>query len=219
VRNLASAKVALNAGFRFEGIARADVLIPNGVSDGAVFGRIASDDGAPIAPMVPALPAGGLTDGVLQLRVREPGDLPAALEEENDPQTRSWEFTDRVRTRAEWAARLDRAALEWFVGPVLRLSMIDDSSGQVAGSIQLRLGGPPQVANVGYGVHPHFRGRGYAASALRLLTRWAFEEADFTRLELGAKVANVASHQAARRLPARRCHGGPAAQPGRIVQR
>ncbi len=197
VSNVASAKVALNAGFRFEGIARADVVTPSGVSDGAVFGRIAGDDGAPTATVVPALPDGGLSDGMLRLRVREPGDLPAALEEENDPQTRRWDFTDTVPARAEWAAILDRAALDWLVGRVLRLSMVDVATGTVAGSIQLRLGGPPQLANVGYGVHPRFRGRGYTARALRLLTQWAFDEADFARLELGAKVANVASHKAA----------------------
>jgi len=46
-------------------------------------------------------------------------------------------------------------------------------------------------------VHPAFRGRRYTTRALRLLVLWAFEVADFARLELGAKSANVASQRAA----------------------
>jgi RNA polymerase sigma factor (sigma-70 family) len=43
VGNVASAKVALNAGFRFEGILRGDAVTPDGPADDAVFGRIAAD--------------------------------------------------------------------------------------------------------------------------------------------------------------------------------
>jgi RimJ/RimL family protein N-acetyltransferase len=46
-------------------------------------------------------------------------------------------------------------------------------------------------------VHPDFRGRGYTRRALHLLAGWAFDVADFARLELGAKVGNVASWRAA----------------------
>jgi RimJ/RimL family protein N-acetyltransferase len=196
VRNLASAKTALNAGFRFEGVLRRDVLTPAGLRDGAVFARLLDDAGDPIAPTAPPLPVDGLSDGVVRLRVREPADLDAVLEEENDPETRRWEFTDHFPSRQRCATVLERAALDWLVGQVLRMSVVDVASGDVAGSIQLRLAGPPQVANVGYGVHPRFRG-GYAGRALRLLCRWAFEQADFARLELGAKVGNVASQKAA----------------------
>src|SRR5213079_2254069 len=62
---------------------------------------------------------------------------------------------------------------------------------------RLRKPGPPQVGGLGNVVHPAFRGRGYAGRALRLLVPWAFEVADFARLELGAKVGNTASLRAA----------------------
>jgi RimJ/RimL family protein N-acetyltransferase len=48
-------------------------------------------------------------------------------------------------------------------------------------------------------VHPHFRGRGLTTRALRLLVPWAFEVADYARLELGAKVGNDASLRSAAR--------------------
>jgi RimJ/RimL family protein N-acetyltransferase len=46
-------------------------------------------------------------------------------------------------------------------------------------------------------VHPDFRGRGYTTRALRLVAEWAFAQAGFVRLELGAKLHNVASQRAA----------------------
>jgi RimJ/RimL family protein N-acetyltransferase len=75
--------------------------------------------------------------------------------------------------------------------------MIDIASGRFAGEILLRKAGPPQVGGIGYVVHPAFRGRGYTARALRLLVPWAFDVADYARLELGAKPGNVASLRAA----------------------
>jgi RimJ/RimL family protein N-acetyltransferase len=87
--------------------------------------------------------------------------------------------------------------LEWRVGSSARVTIEDVASGRFAGSVQLRVAGPPQVGGVGYTVHPDFRGRGYTTRALRLLAGWAFESARFVRLELGAKTANIASQKAA----------------------
>jgi RimJ/RimL family protein N-acetyltransferase len=77
------------------------------------------------------------------------------------------------------------------------MAMVDLATGAVAGTLDLRLAGPPQVGGVGYVVHPRFRGRGYTTRALRLLVPWAFETAGLARLELGAKAGNVASQRAA----------------------
>ena len=75
--------------------------------------------------------------------------------------------------------------------------MVDVATGRVAGHLTMRRNGPPQVGGIGYSVHPDFRGRGYTTRALRLLVPWAFERAGIARLELGAKVGNVASQRAA----------------------
>ncbi|MGI8761928.1 MAG: GNAT family N-acetyltransferase [Jatrophihabitantaceae bacterium] len=91
----------------------------------------------------------------------------------------------------------DRAGLDWLVGAGAPFSMVDVATGEVAGSIRLRLAGPPGVGGIGYVVHPRFRGRRYTTRALRLLSAWAFEHGGYARLELGAKIGNVASQRAA----------------------
>lgn len=60
-RNVASAKTALAAGFRFEGLMRGRELTPHGTHDGLLFGRLASDAGTrvPVGP-----------DGAIRAEVR-----------------------------------------------------------------------------------------------------------------------------------------------------
>jgi RimJ/RimL family protein N-acetyltransferase len=202
VRNLASARTALRAGFRFEGVGRNAVTSPGGPSvpprrgDLARFARLPDDPAAPIPPAFAPLPSGGLSDGVLQLRVPVPGDA-TAIAETDDELTLQWGFTGSAHRFAEVERDVRQAALQWLVGTAAPFTMVDLATGRVAGSLRLRKAGPPQVGGIGYVVHPAFRGRGYTTRALRLLVPWAFEVADFARLELGAKEGNVASLRAA----------------------
>lgn len=202
VRNLASIRTALAAGFRYEGTVRDRLHRPlddgaeERVSDLAWFGRLATDPGEPIPPSYARLPAGGLGDGVVTLRAMQPDDA-TALAETDDELTLAWGFTGRAHTVEQVRRATDRAGLDWLVGDVAPFSIVDDASGRVAGSVRLRQAGPPDVGGIGYVVHPAFRGRGFTTRALQLLVPWAFGPGGFTRLELGAKAGNVASQRVA----------------------
>ncbi len=197
VRNLASVATALAAGFRFEGVLRNRLRRPAG--DAAVFARLPGDPGAAIRPAFARLAVGGIGDGTLTLRPRLPEDAADVRVEERDPLTVAMSFTDQPPSDEDVTRSCARSGLDWMVGTIARLTVLDDATGAFAGSLQVRLVGPPSVGGIGYTIHPAFRGRGYTTLALRLLVPWAFDTAGFARLELGAKRDNVASQRAAER--------------------
>lgn len=77
-------------------------------------------------------------------------------------------------------------------GQGVHLAMVAD--GLVVGAISLfkTLWGAG-TTEVGYGVHPLHRGRGYAPEAVRGLTRWVFATTSLRRIELRANLDNTAS--------------------------
>jgi RimJ/RimL family protein N-acetyltransferase len=196
-QNLPSARTALAAGFGFESIQRDALSHRRGAQDAAVFARVPDAAGAPIPPVFAPLPPVGLRDEELALRVAQAADATAMLDERSDPVAQRWSFTGLAPRPADVAQAAERAGLHWLTGPVGLLVMVELATGEVAGSMQLRLTGPPGVASIGYGVRAAFRGRRYTTRALRLLAPWAFGAAGLARLELGAKVANIASQRAA----------------------
>jgi RimJ/RimL family protein N-acetyltransferase len=197
VANLASAKSALNAGFRFEGILRGELETSAGAADGAVFSRVPGDPPDPVARRFAPLPGDAISDGVLTLRALLPTDVRAMVEQESDPGTVSSGFTGVTPSGADITRMVTQAGLDWLVGDAAPFAMVDVATDRVAGSLRLRHAGPPNIGGIGYAVHPDFRGRGYTTRALRLLVPWAFDVAGFARLELGAKVDNIASQRAA----------------------
>ena len=197
VTNLASARSAMSAGFRFEGVSRSLLNAPHPGIDAAVFARLASDPGAPIAPWLPALPSDGLVDDEIRLRRMGPGDADAVFDEFNDPITVGWSFTGEPPERAGIDSMVASAGLQWLVGPWARFVLVERATNVVAGSLVLRQAGPDRIGGIGYGVRAGFRGRRYTTRALRLLIPWAFGPGEFARLELGAKSANIASQRAA----------------------
>ena len=196
VANAASAALALRAGFAFETVSRARLAGRAGrLVDAAVFVRTATDPDQPIEPCWPALAT--LTDGVVILRQIDPDDWPVLLAEANNEAAREWGFGGEPMTEAAAIDLAARAGLDRLVSRHTSLLVCDAASGAGAGGIGLRWEGPPGVVGLGYGVLPEFRGRGFTSRALRLLSDWAFGQTPIVRLELGCKVANLASARSA----------------------
>ncbi|HEY2042678.1 MAG TPA: GNAT family N-acetyltransferase [Jatrophihabitans sp.] len=193
--NLASAAVALAAGFRFEGVLRSGVVSSYGTADCAVFGRTASDNGEAVPRAWPILLA--LTDGVVTVRAMTAADWPTILATENNEEADRWAFSRGPMSDEEARANASRAALDWLVGAQARTVICDATTGAGAGTLLLRRSGPPEVLGIGYGVAPGFRGRGFTSRALTLVADWAFTQTGTARLELGCKRDNIASSRAA----------------------
>jgi len=194
--NAASAAVALQAGFAYEGISRAALPGRGGQPlDAAVFARTATDPDEPVRPSW--APLGDISDGVVSLRLTGPDDWPVLLAEATNDAALSWGFHAEPMTEAAAIERAGRAGLDRLVSGHNSLLICDAASGAGAGGLQLRRQGPPDVVGIGYGVLPQFRGRGFTTRALRLLAGWAFSQTPIVRLELGCKVANVASARSA----------------------
>jgi RimJ/RimL family protein N-acetyltransferase len=194
VGNVASARVALRAGFSFEGIARLGSRSQQGLADHAVFARLATDPDGQLPPTWPDFTE--LSDGVLLLRKPRPDDWPTLYAEGSNAESRRWgfggEYAEQTAVQRARAARLD-----WLIGRSADLIICDVATGTGAGMMNLRWVGPPDVVAVGYGILPEFRGRRFTTRALRLIADWAFGHTSIVRLELGCKVDNVASMRSA----------------------
>lgn len=195
--NLASARTALAAGFRFEGIARAGLpptALRGGPRDRATFARLPDDPRGPIEPTFPRLPAEGITDGELTVRPSDERDTAALVEADADPLTRANGFGGPPPTPDD--LRQLGAPVQWLVGWRAQCSIVDAPTGRYLGGLTVRRNGPPGVGVLGYLVHPAARGRGVTGRALRLIAPWLLAHG-FHRLELGAKIDNIASQRAA----------------------
>ena len=145
----------------------------------------------PAAPSWPTVDS--LSDGVLTLRPMTTADWDLLLAENNNDEAMKWGFTADPMTEPEARQAAARAVRDWRSGRAARFTMVDGSSGVRAGMISVLRMGPPEVALIGYGVLPEFRGRGLTVRALQLLVDWVFATTSIARLELGHKLDNVAS--------------------------
>jgi len=195
VSNLGSVKVALRAGFRYEGTARLGHRSQHGPADHAMFGRLATDPGHPVPPAWSDPP--DLTDGVVRLRPVQPADWPVLLAEASNPEARRWGLFSGAPPQQIMLDRARTAGLNWLVGRSVELLITEVGTGDGAGAVNLRAVGPPDVVALGYGVLPAFRRRRFTSRALRLVADWAFSQTPIVRLELGCKADNLASLRSA----------------------
>jgi RimJ/RimL family protein N-acetyltransferase len=193
--NVASQRVAMAAGFAREGVRRGASLGRDGQRrDLVAFVRLHDDPPGPVPRLLPDLPEGRLTDGVIVLRPARPDDVDDYHGLFQFPDVAA-SFMGGVMTREAAQQRCDHAASAWLAGERADCVIVDAASGRFAGDIGLHyrervLG----QAMIGYSVHPDFRGKGIATRAARLITDWAFSTG-IVRVIAGTAPENEASQR------------------------
>jgi RimJ/RimL family protein N-acetyltransferase len=195
--NPVSQRVALAAGYRREGVRRGALPDRHGGRDDMVaFVRLRTDSGEPVPRLLPDLPGGELTDGVVRLRPLGPGDTDFLARLRGLPEIIETSVPPTRPDPAEIAGRCGHAESLWLAGQRADLVISDAVDGAPAGEIGLFYQEPVTgQAMIGYSMLPAFRGRGFATRAAQLLTLWAFAETDIARIIAGAMPSNVASQR------------------------
>jgi RimJ/RimL family protein N-acetyltransferase len=133
-----------------------------------------------------------LADAVVSLRplaVTDSATVEAAL---LDPEICRW-FDNRGVTAREV---VERAVARWQTDEAAEFAVLD--AGECVGSLWLTLGADSR-ATVGYWLLQGARGKGLAAHALVLVSRWGFDVLGVKRIGLLADPRNVASARVAER--------------------
>ncbi|MEU6091071.1 GNAT family N-acetyltransferase [Streptomyces sp. NPDC047085] len=137
----------------------------------------------------PVLPTG---DGLV-LRPWRPEDAPAVHAAFQDPVLNQWHLrsSDSEEEVAGW---IEEWRKTWQGEDNAQWAVADADTDELLGRVAVRqIMLADGVAEVAYWTVARARGRGVAARATHTVTRWAFEEIGFQRLELLHSTANQAS--------------------------
>jgi RimJ/RimL family protein N-acetyltransferase len=195
--NTASQRVARAAGYQPEGVRRGALPTRNGDRDDLLaFARLAGDSGEPVPRLLPDLPGGELSDGVVTLRPLGPDDIEFLSVLRRLPDVIATSVPAVEPTAEELHQRASRAAAHWLAGTRADLVIVDAASGRPAGQFGLAYQEPvAKQAMIGYSMLPEFRGRGFTTRAAQLVALWAFAETDVARLIAGANPDNKGSQR------------------------
>ncbi|MDO3701042.1 GNAT family N-acetyltransferase [Micromonospora sp. C28SCA-DRY-2] len=204
--NTASQRVALAAGFRYEGVRRA--ASPNrdgGRHDLLAWVRLAGDPPGPAPRPLPDLADGRLTDGAVTLRRLAPDDADLMFRLHTLPEVVANQAPPVPPTRDAIERRCRLSESAWLTGAIARLLIVDATTGEPLGSCGLSYTDlPAGEASLGYALLPAARGRGLATRAVRLLAGWAFGPTGIARLTAGTMPDNIASHRVLEKVGFRR---------------
>jgi RimJ/RimL family protein N-acetyltransferase len=194
VGNWGSRAVAQKVGFTFEGTLRLAYNQRGTRVDDWVGSLLATD---PMTDTRPLPTSVDLTDGVVRLRRWRPEDAADVARACDDPVTARWLPLPSPYTLEDgrgYVAALTAHA--WADGLAAELAVTDARTGELLGAVglKLRLHG---VGEIGYWTAPWARGRGIAARATVVQSRWGLEVLGLDRVELLAEVGNVASQRVA----------------------
>jgi RimJ/RimL family protein N-acetyltransferase len=139
-----------------------------------------------------------LQDELVLLRPWRRQDVDAVVDACRDPETIRWTRVPVPYTPEDGRTWIDARAGAWAKG-VASLAVVERSSGEVAAALTMWAAGDG-AAEFGYWATPGHRGKGYTTRAVRLLARWAFDELELDRLQLGTMPGNTASERVAIKL-------------------
>jgi RimJ/RimL family protein N-acetyltransferase len=192
-----SQRVALAAGYQREGIARGGGRRRDGSHyDLVVFSRLAGDPDGPTRRLLPDLPGGELTDGVVTLRPLGPADAEDTFVLRSLPEVSARSVSPTGVERAAIEEMCANSEARWLAGERAAMTIRDARTDTYAGDLGFFYDNPMlQAAMIGYSLLPAWRGRGYASRAVRLITTWAFDHVGIVRLTAGTAPDNVASQR------------------------
>ncbi len=144
-----------------------------------------------------ALPPEGLSDDNVRLRRWRMQDAPAVHAACQDPAIVRFTSVPTPYTLKD--ARHFLAASIGHRPDGLPLAIVDAGTDDLLGSIGLRAGPRPHVAEVGYWLVPSARGRGIATRSVQLLSAWSIAELGIARVQLMTFVDNEPSQRVAER--------------------
>jgi RimJ/RimL family protein N-acetyltransferase len=204
--NAASQRVALAAGFRHEGVRRAaNPTLDGGRHDLIAWVRLADDPPGPVTRVLPDLPGGRLTDGVVALRRLGPDDVDPMYRLHTMPEVVANRVPPVLPDRAAIERRCRLAESHWLVGTSADLAIVDAATGEMAGGCALVYDEPATgQAMIGYSLLPAWRGRGLATRVVGLLAGWAVGAVGLDRLWAGTRPDNVASQRVLEKVGFRR---------------
>jgi RimJ/RimL family protein N-acetyltransferase len=129
-----------------------------------------------------------LSDGSVTLRPWSTDDAPFMAEASADPAIQRYNGDHDRRghpapplSTTDAEAVIDRFASNWHAFAAtgrpsgVAFAIVDTKSGELAGCCGVDDWSNEDVAQFGYWIAPHARGRGYATRAAILLTRWLFD--------------------------------------------
>ncbi|NJP31969.1 GNAT family N-acetyltransferase [Micromonospora thermarum] len=204
--NTGSQRVALAAGFRHEGVRRdANPTRGGGRHDLLAWVRLAGDPVGPTPRLLPDLPDGRLTDGVVTLRPLGPDDADLAYALHTRPEVVANQAPPLPPTRAAIDRRCALSGSAWLTGSIARMLILDAATGEPAGTCGLSYNAPAAgEGTIGYALLPAWRGRGYATRTVRLVARWAFGPVGMARLAAMTLTDNTASQRVLEKVGFRR---------------
>jgi RimJ/RimL family protein N-acetyltransferase len=197
LENAGSQRVALAAGYQYEGVRRGGGVGRDGRRhDLAVWVRLVSDPPGPTGRLLPDLPGGRLVDGTVRITPVRPDDVEPVLRLNTLPEVVETSVPPVAPDRDEVRLLCARAESNWLAGRRADMAIRDAATDTYAGEIGLYYHEPfTGLAMIGYSLLPEWRGKGYATRALRLVARWAFAEAGIARLVAGTHPDNHASQR------------------------